>query len=286
LQRLDAWVGPGPGDQVALQPGDQRTDRIDQGQAVGHDGPLHRRQGKLSQQDPTGRAPQRLLDDDAPVGQDRVHPALEGGGDPDQRGSVAQQGALVADSLGSDPGLGQQLSAQPVGQGSGIDLVVFAPGRGDRLAAAGVDQMRLQLQLLQQLGKPAPAIGGLERDRRARLQAPQERGQLGGVVGQVAVEELAAVLVHQCHLGALAVDVHADVHPHQASFPELVWLPEPMAVGLSRGWGPTSIASVLPCVPIRIEPSRLTLVWGVELCREELGVTRSSGGWVKPQSAT
>jgi hypothetical protein len=79
--------------------------------------------------------------------------------------------------------------------------------------------MRLQLQLLQQLRKPAPAIGGLERDRRAWLQAPQDRDKLGGAVGQVAVEELAAVLVHQRHLGTLAVDVHADVHPHQGLLP-------------------------------------------------------------------
>jgi hypothetical protein len=82
-----------------------------------------------------------------------------------------------------------------------------------------MDQMRLQFQLLQQLSQPAPAVGGLEGDRRARLQTPQDRGQLGGVVGQVAVEELAAVLVHQRHLGTLAMDVHADVHPHQGLLP-------------------------------------------------------------------
>jgi hypothetical protein len=38
----------------ALQPGDQWADRIEQGQAVGHDRPLHRRQGQLSQEDPPG----------------------------------------------------------------------------------------------------------------------------------------------------------------------------------------------------------------------------------------
>jgi transposase len=41
-----------------------------------------------------------------------VHPALERGGDPDQGSPVAQQGPLLADRLGSDPGLGQQLGAQ------------------------------------------------------------------------------------------------------------------------------------------------------------------------------
>jgi hypothetical protein len=79
--------------------------------------------------------------------------------------------------------------------------------------------MRLRFQLLQQLRQPAPAIGGLERDRGAGLQAAQDRGQPGGVVGQVAVKDLAAVLVHQRHLRALAVDIHADVHPHQGLLP-------------------------------------------------------------------
>ena len=79
--------------------------------------------------------------------------------------------------------------------------------------------MRLQLQFIEQLGQPAPAVGGLEGDRRARLQTTQDRDQLGGVVGQVAVGELDTVLVHQRHLGALAVDVHADIHPHEGLLP-------------------------------------------------------------------
>ena len=84
-----------------------------------------------------------------------MHPALERGGHPNQCGPVAQQATLVADGLGGDPGLRQQLGAQQLGQGTSIDPVVFESGRGDRLAAARMDQMRLQLQLLQQLGQPA-----------------------------------------------------------------------------------------------------------------------------------
>jgi hypothetical protein len=82
------------------------------------------------------------------------------------------------------------------------------------MAAAGVDQVRLQAELGQQAGQPAPAVGRLERDRRARRQRAKDRDQLGGVVGQVAVEHLAAVLVQQRHLRALAVHVHADVDLH------------------------------------------------------------------------
>jgi len=43
--------------------------------------------------------------------------------------------------------------------------------------------------------------------------------------------------VHDGDLRALAIDVHPDIAPHQASFPELVE-PEAKAVGLTRGPGP------------------------------------------------
>jgi hypothetical protein len=82
-----------------------------------------------------------------------------------------------------------------------------------------VDQVRLQAEFVEQLGQPAPAIGGLEGDRGARRQTTQDGDQLGGVVSQVAVGELDAMLVHQRHLGALAVDIHTDVHTHQGLLP-------------------------------------------------------------------
>jgi hypothetical protein len=80
--------------------------------------------GQLSQEDPPSGTPQLFLDTNATVGQDRVHPALERGGHPDQRGPVAQQATLVADGLGGDPGLGQQLGPQQLGLGCG-----HRPGR-------------------------------------------------------------------------------------------------------------------------------------------------------------
>jgi transposase len=54
--------------------------------------------------------PQDLVFADAAVGQHRVHPVLPGGAHADQAGPVAQQGPQVADLLGGDPGLGQQIS--------------------------------------------------------------------------------------------------------------------------------------------------------------------------------
>src|SRR5919197_3488890 len=101
-----------------------------------------------------------------------------------------------------------------------------------------MDQVRLQLQFLQQLDQPAPAVGGLEGDRGARRQRAKDRQQLGGVVGDVAVTLLVAGLVDDGDLRALAVDVHADVDTHQGLLPRARRSPKPMAVGLSRGRGP------------------------------------------------
>src|SRR5919201_52444 len=80
-------------------------------------------------------------------------------------------------------------------------------------------QVGLQAELVEQVGQPAPAVGGLERDRGPRVQLPEQCSQLGRVVGQVAVGELRASLVEQRDLRALAVDVHADVDTHQGLLP-------------------------------------------------------------------
>jgi hypothetical protein len=82
-----------------------------------------------------------------------------------------------------------------------------------------VDQVRFQLQFLQQLHQPPPAIGGLERHRGARRQRAKDRHQLGRIVSEVAVALLGAGLVDDGDLGALAMHVHPDVDPHQGLRP-------------------------------------------------------------------
>jgi hypothetical protein len=105
-------------------------------------------------------------------------------------------------------------------------LSFLQPGCGDCFAAAGMDQVRLQLQLLQQLDQPPPAVGGLEGDRGARRQRTQDRHQLGRVVGQVAVALGNAGGIHDGDLGALAMHVHPDVHSHQGLLPRARLVPE------------------------------------------------------------
>ena len=98
---------------------------------------------------------------------------------------MAQQGPQIAGRLGDDPGLGQQISPQQLGQDGRIHLVVLEPGRGDGLATAGMNQVRLQLQVLQQLDQPAPAVGGLERDRVPGASAPRIGTSLAGSLGML-----------------------------------------------------------------------------------------------------
>jgi hypothetical protein len=82
-----------------------------------------------------------------------------------------------------------------------------------------MDQARLELEALEQLDQPAPAVGGLERDRRAGRQGTQDGAQLGGVIGDVAVALHGTGLVDDGDLGALAMHVHADVHTHVGLLP-------------------------------------------------------------------
>jgi hypothetical protein len=104
-QGLDARVGSGVGQQVALQASDDRGELVDQRQAVVDDPALGGREVQLRQPCPAGLAPQSLLDADAAVGEHGVDAVLQRGPGADQRGAVAQQGALVADRRWGDPGL-------------------------------------------------------------------------------------------------------------------------------------------------------------------------------------
>jgi hypothetical protein len=100
--------------------------------------------------------------------------------------------------------------------------------------AGRVDQARLEAELVEQVGQPAPAVGGLEGDRRPRVELAQNRNQLGWVVGEVAVEQLRATRVQHRDLRALAVHVHADVDLHVGLLPRAATHSERRAP-LSRG---------------------------------------------------
>jgi hypothetical protein len=219
LKRLDPGVGLGQSCDLAFQPADRGGQGVQQPTTVLHDRACGRRELEAGQPGPPGTGPQDLVLPDPTIGQHRMHPVLQAGRQADQGGPMTQQRPQLADLLGRDPGLGQQISTQQLRQRGRIHLVVLQPGRGDRLAAAGMDQVRLQLQLLQQLDQPPPAVGGLQRHRGARRQRAKDRHQLGRIVGEVAVALLDAGVVHDGDLGTLAVHVHPDVDTHVGLLP-------------------------------------------------------------------
>jgi hypothetical protein len=94
-----------------------------------------------------------------------------------------------------------------------------------------MDQLRLQLQLLQQLHQPPPAVGSLERDRCARRKGAKDRHQLGWIVSDVAVALLDAGGIHDGDLGALAMHVHPDIHTHEGLGPRARQSPKPRLSG-------------------------------------------------------
>jgi hypothetical protein len=94
-----------------------------------------------------------------------------------------------------------------------------------------MDQVRLQLQFLEQIDQPAPAIGGLEGHRGARRKRAKDRHQLGRIVSEVAVALLDASGIHDGDLGALAMHVHPDIDIHQGLLPRARLIPKPRLSG-------------------------------------------------------
>ena len=85
-----------------------------------------------------------------------------------------------------------------------------------------MDQVRLQLQFLEQIDQPPPAVGGLEGDRGAWRERPKDWDQLGRVVGQVAVAlgmPAASTMATWERLRCPSIPTSILI---RASFPELV----------------------------------------------------------------
>ena len=101
---------------------------------------------------------------------------------------MAQRSPGIAGGPGAIQASGNRRSARSSWASVAASTLSFLqPGRSDRLAAAGMDQIRLQLQLLSSNSPPPAALGSLERHRGARRKGAKDRHQLGGIVSDVAV---------------------------------------------------------------------------------------------------
>jgi hypothetical protein len=101
-------------------------------------------------------------------------------------------------------------------------LSFLQPGRGDCLAAAGMDQVRLQLQFLEQIDQPPPAVGGLEGDRGAWRERPRTGTSLAGSLARLRLccwLPASSTMATWERLRCTSIPTYT---PIRASFPELV----------------------------------------------------------------
>jgi hypothetical protein len=133
--------------------------------------------------------------------------------------------------LGGDPGLGQQLRPEQLGQDGRIHLVVPAAGPR-RSPYSGWDDQGGSSSSSWSSSTSQPSRRRLERHRGARRKGAKDRDQRGRVIGEVAVALGDTGVVHDGDLGALAKHVHPDEHTfNRASVPELELVPKPRLSG-------------------------------------------------------
>jgi hypothetical protein len=149
-EHLDPGVGPGALADLPVQPVNPVLDRVDQAQVVVDQLAGRRGQGQGGEPGPARAGPVPAARPVMTVvGHDGLDPVAQQGPHPDRVHSVAQQRAQLAHRRRGDPRLLQQVRAQQLGQNRRIDLVVFQPRRGDRLAPRRVHQVRIEPIVLQ-----------------------------------------------------------------------------------------------------------------------------------------
>jgi hypothetical protein len=171
--------------QLRGQPGRDRGDLepvgVDQSQQRVHPAPVDRIQRNALEQGPTGNPEQvRNPQVHALLGQHRVHLRLQPGAQGDQLGPVPHQLTQFAHRRRRDPCLRQAVHPQQVGQIRGVPDVVLDPSIGEALHPQGVHQVHPCALRGEHVGRPVPAIGGLQDHLRIRsslgdLQAQRDR---------------------------------------------------------------------------------------------------------------
>jgi len=237
---ISAWTQSGD---LALQPGDRGGQGVEQPAAVLDDRAGVAGRARLASQarpGPVHRLERSEIPRSASTAWTRLFSEV------DRRTRLARWRSNARRSRvawGAIQASGSRSARSSWASGRASTLSFFSRAEGDRLAAAGVDQVRFQLEFLQQLHQPAPAVGGLEGHWGARRKGAQDRYQLGRIVGDVAVALLLAGLINHGDLGALAMHVHADVPTHVGLLPRARRSPKPRLSGRAGDGGPTHIAS-------------------------------------------
>jgi hypothetical protein len=118
----------------------------------------------------------------------------------------------------------------------GVHGVVLDAGRGDGLRPQRMGHVRGDPGVGEQIGEPAPAVGGLEGDLQGLwAELPEDPQELPGIVVDPTVREELASGIERHHVRTLAVKVDSDVNHDWASFLSLARADSTSALSTGAG---------------------------------------------------
>ena len=151
----------------------------------------------------TGRSPQLADDGQDPVlGHDPVDLGLGTGAVPDERIAITHQLAQLSNLWRGDPALGQPPESQHGGQVLGVAHVVL-DASVPPVVAERMGQVDVGAEVLEDIGRPVPAIGGFEDHLGLGPGSGHGLGELEGLADEALGAEHLAVFCHPDDGGAV-----------------------------------------------------------------------------------
>jgi hypothetical protein len=154
----------------------------------------------------------------------------------DERDPHPDEASGLADLGRGDPGFGQQVRPQKVGERPGVDGIVLHPAGGDRPGRERVGHMGRDPGIGEEVGEPAPPVRRLEDDlERLGFELAKDPPKRAWLVREASLQDDAPGLVEGDDVGELAVQVDAEVH-HGLGLHLIAWsFPAPTEHGVSIG---------------------------------------------------
>ena len=163
----------------------------------------------------TGRAPQLADDGQDPVlGHDPVDLGLGTGPVPDERIAIPHQLAQLSDLGRCDPALGEAPERQHGGQVLGVAHVVLDASIPP-VVAERMGEVHVGAEVLEDIGRPVPAIGGFEHHLGLWPGGGHGLGEFEGLADEALGAEHLAVFCHPNDGGTASMQVDSDVLSHR-----------------------------------------------------------------------
>jgi hypothetical protein len=215
---------------LPLPAGDGTGQGVQQPAAVLDDPAWDRCQLEVGQPGPPRTSPQAPVLTDATVGQHRMDPVLQRGRQADQVARWPSRAPRSRVACGAIQASGNRSARSSWARMAASTLSFFSRAR--RWPCNGWDEPGAAPAPGPPAARPASPSRRRPRTRPGcRRQRAKDRHQLGRIIGDVTVALLNPGLVDHRDLGALAVQVHPDIDPHQGRLPRARLLPKPRLSG-------------------------------------------------------